>query len=310
MGPRSALLEALALEPADELGWLALADCLEEEGEASRAELVRLSVQLRQGQTGDEERLRQLVASGLTVPLPRRRVPLGEVFLDMVLIPPGTFWMGSPAGEDRSDADEGPQHRVELAQGFWLGVYQVTQAQWQAVMERVDRGRFRGLDRPIEGISWLDGQRFLEALGHGARFPTEAEWEYACRGLTTTPFYFGDSLSSSQANFDGYYPYGTAPVDGWLEMTTPVGQYSPNVWGLYDMHGNVWEWCHDWYDADYYQSSPERDPSGPEQGTMKVLRGGSWYSYSWSCRSAGRERAHPVSGSGNYGLRVAASVQG
>jgi formylglycine-generating enzyme required for sulfatase activity len=216
--------------------------------------------------------------------------------------------MGGPDGEDRQDLDERPRHRVTLTRGFWLGPHQVTQAQWEAVMDEPAPGRFRGPDRPTDGVSWDDCQRFLEKLGAGYRLPTEAEWEYACRGLTTTPFSFGTAVSSGLANFDGNYPYGPIAVGPWLEVTTPVGSYPPNAWGLHDMHGNVWEWCNDWYDEEYYSACPEADPPGPEDGTMKVLRGGSWYSYSWSCRSAGRERFSPESGAGNYGLRVAATA--
>jgi uncharacterized protein (TIGR02996 family) len=312
METMAALLEALARSPGDGLGWLALADCLEEAGDTDRAELVRLSAQLRTGlgPTTAEALLRALVAKGLTIPLPKRRLALGATWLDLVLVPPGTFWMGGPDDEERQDFDERPRHRVTLTRGFWLGTHQVTQAQWEAVMGGPAPRRFSGPGRPADGVSWDDGQRFLAKLGSGYRLPTEAEWEYACRGLTTTPFSFGPVATSGLANFDGNYPYGPAAVGPWLEATTPVGSYPPNAWGLYDMHGNVWEWCHDWYDEEYYSISPAVDPPGPEEGTMKVLRGGSWYSYSWSCRSAGRERFSPQSGAGNYGLRVAATAGG
>jgi formylglycine-generating enzyme required for sulfatase activity len=137
------------------------------------------------------------------------------------------------------------------------------------------------------------------------QLPTEAQWEYACRGLTSTPFHYGPDLSSLEANFDGNFPYGAAPTGPWLHQTSPRGTYRPNLFGLFDMHGNVWEWCADWYDDSYYTRSPVRDPAGPPTGVLRVLRGGSWYSYSWTCRSGGRERFSPDSGSGNYGFRLA-----
>src|SRR5262245_25887098 len=178
METRAALLEALARSPGDGVGWLALADCLEEEGEAERAEVVRLSVQLRKGEgpVEAEGRLRELVSKGLTVPVPRRRVALGGEGMEMVLVPPGTFWMGGPDDEDRLDVDELPRHRVTLTRGYWLGAYQVTQAQWEALMGGPAPGRFRAPARPVDGVSWDECQRFLERLGGGHRLPTEAEW--------------------------------------------------------------------------------------------------------------------------------------
>ena len=315
MGEEEGLLADIASSPGDETPWLVLADWLGEQGQADRSELVRLSVLLRRpdGPGGEraagEARLRQLVLAGVTLPLPRRRFPLGDgVALEMVLVPPGTFLMGSPPTEPRRDADEGPQHPVTLSRAFWLGTHAVTQEQWLRFQQALP-GRFRGAKLPVDGVAWTDCLAFLAGLSarleRRFRLPTEAEWEYACRAGTRSPFFFGPSVSSDLVNFDGNYPYGGAPAGPWLERTVPVGSYPPNAWGLYDMHGNVWEWCHDWFDDDYYARSPTIDPPGPSKGALRVLRGGSWYSYSWSCRSAGRERFAPESGAGNYGFRVA-----
>ncbi len=163
--------------------------------------------------------------------------------------PPGTFLMGSPPSEPQRWDDE-QQHRVTLSKGFWLGVTPVTQAQWQAVMGS-NPSHFQGDDRPVEEVSWDDCQEFCKRLaerdGQRYRLPTEAEWEYACRAGTTTPFHFGATLSTEQANYDGNYTYGEGKKGKYREETTPVGSFPANAWGLHDMHGNVWEWCQDWY---------------------------------------------------------------
>jgi len=170
-------------------------------------------------------------------------------------------------------------------------------------------------DYPVTCVSWNDAQAFLTWLserpdemrsGRTYRLPTEAEWECGCRGATSssTPFHFGNALSSTQANFDGNYPYGGAAKGPYLERTCKVGSYPANVFGLYDMHGNVWEWCSDWYDEDYYDSSPRKDPTGPTEGTVRVLRGGSWLDDSMWCRSASRGKSAPINRFYNGGFRV------
>jgi formylglycine-generating enzyme required for sulfatase activity len=172
-------------------------------------------------------------------------------------------------------------------------------------------------DFPVEQVSWEDAQAFLKRLsalpaevktGRTYRLPTEAEWEYACRAGTSAPFHFGNSLSSTQANFDGNHPYGGAATEPYLERTTRVGSYKPNALGLYDMHGNVWEWCNDWFAEDYYQESPRRDPSGPSDragpGGDRVLRGGGWEDDGQDCRSASRGRHSPGDRNCVVGLRA------
>jgi formylglycine-generating enzyme required for sulfatase activity len=203
-------------------------------------------------------------------------------------IPAGTFMMGSPENEEERSYIEGPQHQVTLS-GFKMSKYEVTFDQYDAFCEATSRskpsddGWGRG-NRPVINVSWNDATDFAQWMG--CRLPTEAEWEYACRAGTSTSFNTGDCLSTAQANYDGNDPYSNCIKGSYLERTQPVGSYAPNAWGLYDMHGNVWEWCSDWYDI--YSSFPQTNPTGPASGSFRVLRGGSWYGYGRFCRSANR----------------------
>ena len=191
------------------------------------------------------------------------------VAMKLILIPPGDFLMGSPDTEDGA-AKQKPQHRVTITRSFYMGVYPVTQAQYQAVTGW-NSGSFEGDSNPVESVIWSQAEEFCGALsartGRSVRLPTEAEWEYACRAGTTTRFSFGDekAMLGRFAWFDGNSG----------EKTHPVGQKQPNPWGLYDMHGNVWEWCADWY-ANSYANAGDTDPLGPSSGSERVLRGGSW----------------------------------
>ena len=212
----------------------------------------------------------------------------GGAEMEMIYCPPGEFIMGSPANEkDRSEHET--QHRVRLTKGFWLGKYPVTQRQWRNVMGS-NPSVFNGDDLPVETVSWDDCQEFIRkvnaSLGCGARLPTEAEWEYACRAGTTTAYHWGNALNGDRANCDGNYPCATTQKGRYLEKTTTVGQYAANSWGFYDMHGNVSEWCNDWYGE--YPFGRVTDPQGPASGDGRVLRGGSWRNYAKSCRSAYR----------------------
>ena len=263
------------------------------------------------------------------VPAPDREIT-NSIGMKLVLIPAGKFLMGSPKDEkDRLPAEE--QHEVSITKPFYLGVYVVTQAEYEKVMgnnpsffsakgdgkasvKDMDTGQF-----PVEQVSWDDAVAFCNALselpedkkaGWVYRLPTEAEWEYACRAGTKTPFHYGDSLSSKQANFNGNFPYGGADKGPYLERTAKVGSYAANAFGLYDMHGNVWEWCQDWYDANYYKNSPKEDPPGPAQASFRVVRGGSWYRIGRRCRSADRYGFGPGYRSGSLGFRVAAVQSG
>jgi formylglycine-generating enzyme required for sulfatase activity len=224
--------------------------------------------------------------------------------LDMVQILGGTFWMGSPEGELERRDNEGPQHPVNVPD-FFMGKYPVTQAQWEIVAswEKIDQdltlnpSDFKGPDKPVENISWLDAIEFCQRLskktGQAYSLPSEAQWEYACRAHTTTPFYFGETITPGLANYSWDYTYGDYGVEKKEDSkgTTPVGQFPPNRFGLYDMHGNVWEWCLDDWHGDY-TGAPEDGSAWmnkkPEMQSSKVLRGGSWFDLPRWCRSAPR----------------------
>ncbi len=219
-------------------------------------------------------------------------------------IAPGTFFMGSPESEEGRPSEathypvsgyEEAQHKVTLTKGFYMGVHLVTQEQWQLVMGN-NPSRFEGqMNLPVESVSREDCQEFIKRLRDmdekPYRLPTEAEWEYACRAGTTTPFYFGETISAEQANYQGDMIYGNGKTGKYRETTTPVGEFPPNAFGLYDMHGNVWEWCEDWF-GDYPQND-EVDPQGPNAGECGVLRGGSWIDEPQLCRSAYRRSDKP-----------------
>ncbi|MBD2361119.1 SUMF1/EgtB/PvdO family nonheme iron enzyme [Anabaena minutissima FACHB-250] len=229
------------------------------------------------------------------------------VSLEMVQIPGGTFTMGSPGEEGYSD--EKPQHQVRVP-GFFMGKYPVTQEQYQAIMG-INPSYFKGEKRPVEKVSWDDAVEFCEKLsqktGKTYRLPSEAEWEYGCRAGTTTPFYFGETITPDLVNYNGNYPYGSAPKGECREQTTNVGIFPPNSFGLHDMCGNVWEWCKDVYN-DGYQGAPT-DGSAWLTGSdndRKLLRGGSWYDLAWLCRSAVRDGDAPAIRGNSVGFRVVA----
>jgi outer membrane protein assembly factor BamB len=203
-----------------------------------------------------------------------------------------------------------PQHRVRITNPFYIGMYEVTQAEYERVFpgrksffrwpDGDGKDRVKGMNTskfPAELVKWVDAVEFCRKLsemprekkaGRAYRLPTEAEWEYACRAGTQTAFHFGDSLDSNQANFLGTFPFGDAEKGPFRNRTTAAGLFKPNAFGLYDMHGNVWEWCLDWYGRDYYKDSSVDDPQGPASGTRKVIRGGDWYSDGRDCRTAFR----------------------
>jgi uncharacterized protein (TIGR02996 family) len=296
---------------------LVLADWLEEHDDPRRAELLRLHQRLMATCCEPEQhperaawqgRLVDLLGEGVRPCVPRRTVTLAEgVEMVFHFIPPGSFLMGSPPDEVARQADE-TQHRVTLTQGFWLGIHAVTQAQWQAVMGS-NPSHFQGENLPVEQVSWNDCREFCAKLserdGRQYRLPTEAEWEYACRAGTTTPFWFGATITSEQVNYNGNYPYGGGTKDLYRETPTPVGSFPANAWGLTDMHGNVWEWCQDRYGKNYYRKSPEGDPPGPSRGSYRVHRGGGWNYFGRDCRSAYRDWSTPANRNELLGFRAA-----
>jgi eukaryotic-like serine/threonine-protein kinase len=231
------------------------------------------------------------------------------------LIPPGEFFMGSPATEDKRFPDE-HQHRVRLTKPFYLGVYEVTQAQYEKVIG-TNPAQFKGAKRPLDNVSWEDAQAFLRKLnsleqgtGRVYRLPTEAEWEFACRAGTATPFHFGDSLDSTQANFNGDHPYGQGKKGPSRYGTVPVGTFPANAFGLHDMHGNVCEWCQDGYDANFNikENGTAVDPVNEQANKYRVLRGSSWFFWGHDLRSACRDRGAPDEHRNEFGFRVALSI--
>jgi uncharacterized protein (TIGR02996 family) len=311
------LLGSLANDPGDDAAWMALADHLEEKGD-ERGEATRLSLWLRRrlddaDREEWEQRLLKLLHRGVRACLPRREILLpGDIALALVLVPPGGFFMGREGDQEiDGDHDEMPRHRVTLTRGFWLGVHPVTQAQWCSLWPALAFS-FPGDGLPVEEVNWLEAQQFCrrlsETTGEPFRLPTEAEWEYACRAGTSTAFAFGPTLSAEQANYDGNFVYGGSAKGVYREKTTPTGTFPGNAWGLCDLHGNVQEWCQDWYQADYYRHSPEHDPPGPSEGHTRVVRGGSWYFGARPARSAYRFYQNPEQRDDDLGFRVALSL--
>lgn len=254
-----------------------------------------------------------------------------SIEMKLVLIPAGKFVMGSPTGEAERNTNE-DQHEVAITRPFYLGVHTVTQRQFLKVMGK-NPSFFQprnggGLEHPVEQVRWGDAREFCKRLsalteekkaGRTYRLPSEAEWEYACRAGTTTTFNVGDTLSSKQANFNGNFPYGRAEKGPFLGKTAKVGSYPANAWGLYDMHGNVLQWCNDWYDPDYYKKSPKDNPKGPEKGVAAtgfgsnffvVVRGGCWLDEGRACRSARRFRLQQSEPYRWTGFRVVCDVAG
>jgi len=234
-----------------------------------------------------------------------------NITLEMVQIPGGSFMMGSPESEkDRStDGSESPQHEVNVP-GFSMGKYVVTQAQYQQIMGNNPSG-FSGAERPVEKVSWNDAVDFCEKLrqktGREYRLPSEAEWEYACRAGTTTPFHFGETITTELANYNGTSIYASEPKGKHLQRTTDVGIFPPNAFGLYDMHGNVWEWCQDDWHNNYIDAPKDGSGWTSRSGNTKLLRGGSWLYDPGGCRSAFRVSSGLDSYGNGIGFRVVCS---
>jgi formylglycine-generating enzyme required for sulfatase activity len=225
--------------------------------------------------------------------------------------------MGSPDSEDERDSDE-TQHSVTLTEGFWMGETEVSQLLWEEVMDGNNPSKFpkkddttaKSDDYPVDSVSWNDCQEFLKEInrkypvnGFEWCLPTEAQWEYACRAGSSTPFFWGDSLKGGdKANCCGEFPYGTKTKGYYRESTVPVHRFVPNAWDLYNMYGNVLEWCLDWYGT--YPNGDTVNPTGQPSGFARVLRGGAWGSRAHRCRSACRTRSEPDTRYSTFGLRV------
>lgn len=236
--------------------------------------------------------------------------------LTMVRIPGGSFWMGSPDDEAQRRPKEGPRHQVTVPE-FYLGQTVITQGQWQAIMG-TNPAKFKSSDRlPVENVSWQDCQEFCrrlnamtESQGRIYRLPSEAEWEYACRGGTETPFHYGTTLTTELANYNGNEAYGDGPEGNYRKRPSIVGQFAANGFGLHDLHGNIWERCQDeWHDN--YEGAPtdgrawQQSDAGAKN---RVIRGGSWFSLPALCRCASRDSSKPGDCSDRVGFRVACSL--
>ena len=241
---------------------------------------------------------------------------------NMVKINGGAFMMGSPADEPERSDIEGPQRQVTVS-AFSIGKYEVTQREWREVMG-TNPSEFKGDTLPVECVSWYEAVEYCNQRSRregltpaytingtdvtwnrdasGYRLPTEAEWEYACRAGTASPFNTGNNITASQANYDGNYPYGANAEGVYREKTVEAGSSAANGWGLYDMHGNVWEWCWDWYGD--YTGGAQRDPAGPSSGSNRVIRGGSWLNDARNLRSSNRNFYSPSDLGSTLGFRL------
>ncbi|MEO0947648.1 MAG: formylglycine-generating enzyme family protein [Cyanobacteria bacterium J06641_5] len=252
----------------------------------------------------------------------RKRVQTHEedlgngIKLTMVRIPGGSFWMGSPGDEAQRRPKEGPRHQVAVPE-FYLGQTAVTQGQWQAIMGN-NPAKFKGSDRlPVERVSWQDCQEFCrrltartESQGRIYRLPSEAEWEYACRGGVETPFHYGETITTELANYNGNEAYGNGPAGSYRKRPNIVGQFAANDFGLHDLHGNIWERCQDeWHDN--YEEAPTDGRTWQQSdagANNRVMRGGSWFSLPGLCRCASRDSSKPGDRSDRVGLRIAYSL--
>ncbi len=246
------------------------------------------------------------------------KIYLNSLGMEFVLIPSGEFVMGSPVDEPHRGAQE-LQHTVTISKPFYMQTTEVTLKQWRALMGKKMFGRRKGTaDHPVTKVSWYDCENFIEklnALNEGVyRLPTEAEWEYACRAGTTTAYSWGDSINCERAMYAnnrlkaaGCIKYVKSRLMK-INRPAPVKSYPPNAWGLYDMHGNVWEWCFDHY-AEDYDLKDNKDPQGCGIGMAHSRRGGSWYKYGYACRSANRAYGHASTRFKTTGFRVVRKVR-
>ena len=232
-----------------------------------------------------------------------RDFPLGDTTIRMCWVPAGSFQMGSPYNEQYPNDDEGPVHRVTFVEGFWLGKYEVTQGQWEAVMGSNPSSEYGvGSNYPVYCVSWTDIQGFESALSNEFRLPSESEWEYACRAGTETRFYWADDGIYSQIGTYAWYENNSS------SRTHPVGGKTANAWGLCDMIGNVWEWCEDWYHSDYTNAPSDGSAWTSPSGSQRVSRGGSWDIWAPGCQSTRRIDFRPPLRYGDLGFRLVRSL--
>jgi len=233
-----------------------------------------------------------------------------KVTMKLILIPPGRFIMGSPADEKDRQKCEGPEHAVIISKAFYMGIYTVTQEQYEQVMGK-NPSAHKGSQCPVEVVSWDDAVDFCNLVSHNSdkmvRLPTEAEWEYACRAGSSTRFHYGED--GVYANLGDYAWYDENAWQAGEKHAHPVGQKIPNQWGLYDMHGNIYQWCADLYLDGYYADAMRIDPVGPKTGNGRVMRGGDYYHWGWLCRSASRNYNGPAARCGGFGLRVVVNAK-
>jgi uncharacterized protein (TIGR02996 family) len=320
------LLTALEKDPCDESTWLVLADWLEEQGQQHRTEFLRLQRSLRGLPEGEqrealESRLTELLVGGVR---PWTPVITNSIGMQLALIPPGQFWLGSPENEVGRYNDESPRRLITLSQPFYLGIYPVTQQQYERCIGH-NPSAFAPLGRlgdvvsgrdtsmhPVECVNWYEAVAFCQMLsdlpreqaaGRVYRLPTECEWEYACRGgvALSCPFPYGKTISTRLAN---YRDTARNRSSSRRRHTTPVGSYPPNGFGLYDMVGNVWEWCQDWYASTAYMFNPDTDPPGPKEGERRNARGGTYNLETRRVRSADRSSFEPDQRDSDLGFRV------
>ena len=284
---------------------------------AQEAERRRAQEAERQAQEREAERQRQEAVR-------KQRQP-DETFRDcpscpeLVVVPAGSYQMGSPSHEEGRDDNEGPVHRVTIGQPFAVGVYEVTFGEWEACVRGGgcngyrpdDEGWGRG-QRPVIHVNWQDAQAYVAWLsrqtGQAYRLLSEAEWEYVARAGTTTPFHFGRTISTSQANYDGNYTYGGGRRGQYRGRTVPVGSSRPNAFGLYDVHGNVWEWVQDCWNANYVGAPSDGRAWETGDCSRRVLRGGSWGNFPWNLRSAIRLGITADDRFNSLGFRIARSL--
>jgi uncharacterized protein (TIGR02996 family) len=300
-----ALLAGIVQEPREETRWLVLADWLEEYDDPRRAELLRLHRKLlatccepwKHAERAEwQARVVKLLEAGVKPCVPARTLELSPgVSMTFNFVPPGSFLFGVV---DNGKPKRGKKQTkpTEIKKGFYLGTHEVTRAQWYAIMGAP--GEPADMQRPVDNVSWNDAQRFCRAVATKAkaklRLPLEAEWEWACRAGTTTAYYFGDVVRPDLMNCDARSSKNRSRKGKFHDRTTDVGTYPPNPWGLYDMHGNLWEWC-----ADRGEAYDEA-----EQGAARIMRGGCWDALPTICTSASRVDSGARYGGEYDGIRV------